>query len=58
MTQAQSSKPACLVEAGVIENLLQVGESLMKNEVQTYDQGECKVEGKKGGIPGISPSSS
>lgn len=43
LTQAQSSKPACPVEDGVIEYLLQVGESLMKNEVQTYEQGECAV---------------
>lgn len=49
LIQAQSSKPAFPVEAGVIEYLLQVGERLMKNEVQTYEQGECAMLYWRGG---------
>ena len=37
--QAQSSGPAFPVTADVIEHLLQVGEGLMKNELQIYEQG-------------------
>ena len=37
--QAQSSGPAFPVTTDVIDYLLQVGEGLMKNELQIYEQG-------------------
>ena len=49
LLQAQSSGVACPVAAGVVDHLLQVGEGLMMNEVQVYEQGVCVCVGGGGG---------